>query len=366
MADIIKPIIKDLDVWARSAEEKDILVPYDKIDEGYSYANKPSYQSFNWFLKQSSQFLVHMNQNGVPEWNKETEYASSGFVKYDGLLFQTFSETTGVAPSSISRTWSSTDFLDGLHDVEIDLPEDNDLLIGQYDTWNNISLPEIRDVKLNDLYNVTVTEHPDTILVSNADNPNNPDSWVNQDIDDVLRDNIFLNDMNDVILNTPIQGEVFQYKTITVKDNEGNDTETLAWTNVYDGGKTNWNKLQNLPEEFNPYRADRDTVGGVRIWVDGETLYVENTDKETVPAPYDLKVTTETSPIVLEWSGTTLARHYAVYRDNVHIGDTNIGETTYSDDSASIGHHHFYYVKSVNANGIESYPSNYVIGVVRS
>jgi len=370
MADIIKPKINDLDVWARSAEEKDFIVPYDKIDEGYSYANKPSYQSFNWFWKQTTQFFVHLNQSGVPDWNDKTTYASSGFAKYDGLLFQTFSETTAVAPSTLSRTWTSTDFLNGLHDVEIDMPEDNDLLIGQYENWNNISLPDIRSVYLKDLANVTVTEQPDNILVAGTEDPNDPDSWVNMPIIDVLRDNIHMEDINDVRFNSPIQNEILQYKSVTIKDDDGNDIETLAWTNVYDGGFTNWNKLNDMPEEFNPFRADRDTVGGARMWTNDDTnpttLYIETTDKETLPAPYNLRVTDEQGPIVLEWSGTTLARFYRVYRNNGEfVDDTNIGETTYSDN-APPNTHHFYYVTSVNANGIESYPSNYVTAAIRT
>lgn len=57
--------------WAKSGEKRE---PSDaKKDIGW-VAEIPTFQDFNWLDGRQDEFIAHVNQGGIPEWDAETEY----------------------------------------------------------------------------------------------------------------------------------------------------------------------------------------------------------------------------------------------------------------------------------------------------
>ena len=372
MAYIDKPIIKDEDVWASSTGVDDILIPYEKIDEGWGYANKPSYQYLNWYWNTVTQFFVHLNQNGLAVWDKDTIYSSGGFTKYNGRIYQTFSDTLGEEPDVNSRNWSSLEFLNGLQDVEIDIPEARNILVLEDNIWTNQRVRDALSVELDELNNVDVTDHQDSILVSNGtNNPTDADSWINVDRDAFIKEKIYIEDAGDTLINDPVTDEVLQYREVEIwYEPEQEYRKEYRWINTYPKGYVAFDNIIDRPEEYNPVLASETQVGGARMWISGTapvtSFNVATSIKDYVPAPFDLKAESHdvggVATLTLTWTGTSLANNYKVYKDGENPQTTS--ETSYDVLDPDADKWSVYYVTAVNADGSsESYPSNYVMGI---
>lgn len=375
MADISKPQVKDTDVWARGSGEGDIIIPFEKINAGWSWANKPSYQYLNWFWNTMSKFIVHYNQNGIAEWDENSLYASSGFAKYNNDLFQSFSENKNEIPSAKSRLWSGMEYIDGLGDVEIDQSQLRDILVIENDAFYNYNLKNER-VKLNNLSNVSVsttTADLESIVHSTTTSPTSATAWGNTNVRDLLKENIYLEEVNNVKVTSPVHdNEILQFKKtdIVFDDNDPtSDTKDYRWVNSFFEGKINFYDIKNTPTIFNPVRGSKTEIGGLRIWagVDDsgtyDALYVEDRTLYQVPSPLNLVVTTTKPNIELSWLGTIAATEYNIYRDGVYVDNTP--QTRFVDIGVTDKNYHLYYVTSVNGSGHESYHSNYEIGIER-
>ena len=370
--DIAKPIITGNDVWASNSGPDDILIPYDKVSGGWGYANKPSYQHLNWFWNTISGFFVHLNENGVPVWDSESVYESSGLVKHTGFIYQAFSKNKDIRPDLSSRVWSGLEFMNGLVDVEIDQSTQDDLLIGQYGAWTNESIKNSINVNFEQLQNTEITAHLETVIAYGAGSSG--DTWKNVEVRDAFKDKIKIEDFENVRIDRPIPSEVLSFQETEVYYQPDNIwRQEYRWVNTYNRGKVNWNTVPDIPDEFPPRPAARDAVGGVRMWVaddaQGEqSLFIENTLLDPVPAPFDLTATTDSDVnIKLTWTGTILAAQYYVYRDGVKISTTNPVTDTSFEDLPGDNEYHVYYITAVDGSPQEneSYPSNYAIGVVR-
>jgi hypothetical protein len=376
MADIVKPLITDTDVWANSADkEEDILVPYEKIDEGWSYANKPSYQYLNWFWQTQTQFYAHLNQNGIPEWDEESVYSSSGFTKHEDIVYQSFSDSKGFKPQVDSRVWRSLDFLNGLYDVEVDMPAYRDLLIWEKGLWKN-NTPRDLDVNLNQLNNV---EDPgsaiDLVLSVKDTDQTAPDAWAGINKRTVIANKLYISDFEDTRITNPVPGEILKFQEYKmINPTTGEEEITHKWQNTYYQGYVNWNNIKNLPNEFKCAPAGRTQVGGARMWSDDTDpaypkLYIETTRIGYVPKPYGLTNTTEetdTGIVKLSWTGNLQSDKYNLYRDGVKVSDTGTN-VAFAIDTPGDTSWHVYYVTSVDTIGgteYESDPSNYLMAKV--
>ena len=63
------------------------------------------------------------------------------------------------------------------------------------------------------------------------------------------------------------------------------------------------------------------------MWVDTATgtypiFHIETSRIGYVPKPYGLDSESETGGVKLQWTGTTVADKYYIYRDNVKVGET--------------------------------------------
>ncbi len=369
MADITKPQLTDADVWASGALDEDIIIPYEKVDEGWGYANKPSFQYLNWFWKTQTQFYTHLNQNGIPEWDEDTIYESSGFTKHNKTLFQSFSKVKGVVPQVDSREWSSLDFINGLYDIEIDMPAYRDILIHKDKIWQNITPREI-DIPLGGLYNVIDSGQLETVMAVNDTDQTVTDAWQNKGILDIIDDALYVADFEDTRIESPLDDEILQfrpYKQWIEEDQEYEDQ--WKWQNIYYQGYVNYNNIENKPSEFKCKPSSRNNIGGARMWVDTATgtypiFHIETSRIGYVPKPYGLDSESETGGVKLQWTGTTVADKYYIYRDNVKVGETTSNENYYTDSVSDVLWH-VYYVTSIDTTGgntYESDPSNYIMG----
>ena len=86
MAKYTKPLVNK--VWGATSTK--ILAPSDsKIATGW-LVEKPPLQTFNFLDNKQDTMLAYLNQQGIPEWDSNTEYqAGSSFVQgSDGLVYR--------------------------------------------------------------------------------------------------------------------------------------------------------------------------------------------------------------------------------------------------------------------------------------
>jgi len=364
---ITKPILTENEVWANSANpERDIVIPYDKLTPGWGYADKPSYQYFNWYWQNVTQFIIHTLQNGIPEWDNNTAYFS-GYVKYGTNIYQSFNRNAGSIPSLEPRTWRPQEHLIGLKDVFTDNLADGNALMLYKGIWNSSEIQGIIDISLGDLIDVDVPNpYPNSILVAN-NTDGNPDTWVAMEAEDALKDNISLASTAVTNIENPTEDEILIYKLSKeyYPTGLGDYVDVYKWVNTYYQGSINWNKITDKPYEFNPVKASKEKYGGAKISVTdnaGFSILEITTEDDYVPPPNNLKCTNKQGSIFLEWTGTTEAQNYIVVKDGTRINPPlNYYETTFEDFPADNLPHTFYVI-TVNFNGKESYPSNYVVG----
>lgn len=76
-------------------------------------AEKPPYQSFNWWQNRVDQMLQHVEQKGIPLWDSSTAYQINGLaIGSDGAIYQAVQANTGnnpvgsvVAPTYATVNW---------------------------------------------------------------------------------------------------------------------------------------------------------------------------------------------------------------------------------------------------------------------
>lgn len=96
MAEINKP--EGLNVmWAELGEKRE---PSDAKKRQGWVAEIPTYQDFNWLDGRQDQFIAHLNQRGLPEWDAETEYqAGKSYISgSNGYIYLARTTHTNVDP----------------------------------------------------------------------------------------------------------------------------------------------------------------------------------------------------------------------------------------------------------------------------
>jgi hypothetical protein len=280
--DIEKPVLKDLDAWASKADpEVDIVVPYQKIAEGWWFADKPTYQYLNWFWKTNSEFLIHVNQRGIPEWNNTTVYNSSAYVIHEDHLYQSFSESIGsfLEPSYDSRFWAPDEYMRGLKDTTIDTNENEDLLVlMDSDVFVTRNAEDVVDMILDDLEDVADLHEVDKALTFNGL------TWEQGDIYTLFKEKVNIGDLADVVLDNPSNEQILVRDDYSLgKDEYGNDILTHGWVNknIEEYAYASWRDVLEKPVTFQPIPASSTDFGGIKIEVIEENgnnyLYISNT-----------------------------------------------------------------------------------------
>ena len=173
-----KPLFTEADIWANSADSTDIQKPSaGKISEGWRYGEKPPHEFFNWRWQTYDQFLNHIYQNGIPEWDDTTTYNAGALTLYNGQLWHAINQNQNSVPSTGSSDWAlgsgSYDiaFTD-LTDVDVASSNANDMVYYNGTQWVSDSISNIfqtASVSLNDLSDVSISGLADNhVLVYDA------------------------------------------------------------------------------------------------------------------------------------------------------------------------------------------------------
>lgn len=295
---IQKPRLQDPDVWARNSyKDVDIVIPYEKLNLGWNYANKPSYQELNWFWNYTTQYSVHWNQYGIPNWDENSIYESGAFVTLEDTsggyspdnnpyyTFQSFQGSLNRNPFEYYRLWRREEHMNGLKDVNIDMPKDRDLLIlKEKSLWVNQSTSDVFDKTLGDL--IDVSDDVDTTnenMILTYDTDGTTVQWYARSPKDVFAENISINSVSDVLIDNPQDNEVLTFKEVTIKNPDTEeDYNTFMWTNSVYTGQINFNNIKNTPERYPCEKATKDKIGGVRMYTTDDsgliTLHIYNGD----------------------------------------------------------------------------------------
>ena len=84
-----KPIFIETDIWANLFTELDpnIIAPDTTlVSNGWQYGQRPPYNVVNYQQRVLSEYLVHLNQNGIIAWDAETTYNSGSYAKYNNAI----------------------------------------------------------------------------------------------------------------------------------------------------------------------------------------------------------------------------------------------------------------------------------------
>lgn len=100
MAELEKPSNLSL-IWADAGDK--IQPSEDKVRTGW-LVEIPTRQNFNWLDNRQDQALAHINQRGIPEWDRNTSYVfGKSYVQgSDGIVYFAKADSTGVDPTNDS------------------------------------------------------------------------------------------------------------------------------------------------------------------------------------------------------------------------------------------------------------------------
>ena len=128
---IQKPVILEQDVWANGYDYSSIHIQNPdntKKSTGWIYGDKPAYNILNWQHKILSEAIVHIYQNGIPEWDSDTTYNQYARTLYNGLMYIANTANTNEQPN-ISSLWDE-DPSNGLQTVVVSTgPSDGDKIV---------------------------------------------------------------------------------------------------------------------------------------------------------------------------------------------------------------------------------------------
>jgi len=98
--------------WSQSGTN---VKPADsKIDAGW-IAEKPPFQTYNWWQNRADHFLQHVNVEGIPIWDLLTTYAIGSISKgSDGVLYKSLTANINIDPvADAGANWIQTTFIEG-------------------------------------------------------------------------------------------------------------------------------------------------------------------------------------------------------------------------------------------------------------
>lgn len=100
MALIPKP-----DVTIRWAENGNQLEPATEVQELGFVVEKPPYEVVNWLHNKHDTAVAYLYQEGFPDWDIETEYSNTSYVKYYGEVYRAKLQNIGKQPDINPENW---------------------------------------------------------------------------------------------------------------------------------------------------------------------------------------------------------------------------------------------------------------------
>lgn len=98
MALLTKPDMQQ--VWASGG---DIVEPSDlKKQQGWT-VEVPPHQFENWIQNRQDEYLAHINQRGIPQWDGNTEYEASGLSYVQGSNGTIYKSVAASGPSTVAQ-----------------------------------------------------------------------------------------------------------------------------------------------------------------------------------------------------------------------------------------------------------------------
>lgn len=98
MALLTKPDMQQ--VWASGG---DIVEPSDlKKQQGWT-VEVPPHQFENWIQNRQDEYLAHINQRGIPEWDGNTEYEAGGLSYVQGSDGVVYKSVAASGPSTVAQ-----------------------------------------------------------------------------------------------------------------------------------------------------------------------------------------------------------------------------------------------------------------------
>jgi len=154
-----RPKVHSGHIWAKDAENSDIIQPdQQRIERGWTYEDKISYQEWNWYGNTVSSYINHVERSGIPYYSNTTKYPVTSYFNYEDaelghIIYQNLSPTYNDPPTRDHRRYSSFELVKGIQNVFIDLPKNNDVIVYYQDLWinaqvNNYPLVSWYDVSL--------------------------------------------------------------------------------------------------------------------------------------------------------------------------------------------------------------------------
>lgn len=98
MATIIKPDVNT--IWASGGA---IVEPSDTKKQTGWTAEVPPHQWENWIQNRQDQFIAHVNQRGIPEWDGLTEYEAAGRSYVQGSDGVVYKSVAASGPSTVAQ-----------------------------------------------------------------------------------------------------------------------------------------------------------------------------------------------------------------------------------------------------------------------
>lgn len=116
-------LIPKPDVTIRWAEGGNQLEPASEVQELGFVVEKPPYEVVNWLHNKHDTAIAYLYQEGFPDWDIETEYSNTSYVKYDDVVYKSNLQNTGKQPDVNPDTWevafaNQQDFLDLYQDLQ--------------------------------------------------------------------------------------------------------------------------------------------------------------------------------------------------------------------------------------------------------
>lgn len=118
MALIPKPSVN-----VRWAEGGNQLEPASEVQELGFVVEKPPYEVVNWLHNKHDTSVAYLYQEGFADWDIETEYSNTSYIKYDGVIYRAKLQNIGKQPDTNPDNWevafsNHQDYLDLYQDLQ--------------------------------------------------------------------------------------------------------------------------------------------------------------------------------------------------------------------------------------------------------
>ena len=118
MALIPKPSVN-----VRWAEGGNQLEPASEVQELGFVVEKPPYEVVNWLHNKHDTAVAYLYQEGFADWDIETEYSNTSYVKYNGIIYRANLQNAGKQPDTNPDNWEVAfanyqDYLDLYQDLQ--------------------------------------------------------------------------------------------------------------------------------------------------------------------------------------------------------------------------------------------------------